>query len=170
MTEKPESREARSAKNVLAWCFELGYDLRPLGASQVLEAFPDKCYVEWSLGLSDLFHAKLDLWTLGINLPDHQPWGVPSAVWGGRERRARWAGQVVEHQHPTTSQRLFELDFDPSNPNWCLALTLAHLMFDVVAQKIRKTKTNPFTVAKKRGWLTSPGANPGANPGAKENQ
>ena len=142
---------ARFQANVEAWFDEMGWFDCPIFDNALFPLQPDRCFVEWSLGLQGRFTSQMDRWTLKIAA--HQPLGCVTAVQGWRERRARWAAQVVEHYHPSHG-RFFEVDFDASNPNWGVALAISHGLFDWFWQKVRGHRTDPFTVARKRGLDT----------------
>ncbi len=141
--------EAQMRSNARAWLREAGFP-----PTRVLDDPParqDHCFLECAPGAVEYARSIMDPWKLGINSPDHQPFGYPSVVEGWRERRARWAAQVNLHR-TKEGREVLELDFDASNPNWGLALAIGHALFDWTLQKVRKTKTNPFTVAQRRGW------------------
>lgn len=142
---------ARCRANVESWFDEMGRFDCPIIESPPLAPQPDHCFLEWSLDAQQFFDARMDRWNLKIAA--HQPLGRETAVQGWRERRARWAAQVVEHFHPSCG-RFFEVDFDASNPAWGAALAISHGLFDWFWQKVRGHRTDPFMVARKRGWDT----------------
>lgn len=113
----------------------------------------DKCFSPSYLGMREAFDRLFDEWDLLIDSPDHRPLGKKTAVRGWRERGARWRMQVILHFDDVSEISFFEFDFDANNPNWGLGPALFHIAADWLLQKLRKRKTNPFTVAKKRGWL-----------------
>lgn len=140
--------------NANCWLEEMG---PPLACAAILDTEPlrvrsDHCYLECSLAAVKHAYSEMDKWTFMTSAKDHQVLGYPTARDGWRERRARWAAQLIYHQDHIGGREFLELDFDGSNPNWGLALAIGHGLFDWCLQKIRKTRTNPFTVAKKRGW------------------
>jgi len=61
-----------------------------------------------------------------------------------------WAAQVIEHRHPNHGL-LIEIDFDRYNPHMGAAYEVGHLI-ECLWHRIRKQKTDPFRVAKERGW------------------
>lgn len=150
MKESPESRCRRNAE---AWCREIGYPAPPVICYDPLETTRDTCFIAWSQGLEDAIAKVCDPWDMGIRLKDHQPLGYPTALRGYRERRARWAAQPIIHSVGTgLPPSILSIDFDANNPNWGLGPALLHGLFDWGLQKIRGSKTDPFTVARKRGW------------------
>ena len=135
MTTDPLARQ--HASNVQRWFAE-----HNLPAFFLFGLQPDRCL--FLLG-GDIIHwceANMDPWTCGIRR--HKPSGYVTAVRGWRERRATNAVQIIEHH----DDDLFcEIDFDGYNPAWGLAPALGHL-----AHLILRHKTNPRTVARKRGY------------------
>lgn len=95
----------------------------------------------------------MDDWPYMIRVKDHSPLGYPTAQEGWRERRGRWAAQLIHHHDPVQGCDFLELDFDWHNPAWDGISAILHGVYDWCWQKITKTKTNPYTVAKKRGWV-----------------
>jgi hypothetical protein len=90
----------------------------------------------------------MDPWNAGIK--GHQPWGVESALVGWRERRGRWAAQVIEHWHPDHGL-LIEIDFDRYNPRPGAYYEIGHAI-ECLWHRVTKSKTDPFRVAKEREW------------------
>lgn len=140
---------ARCRLNVDAWLREMGRLTAPILLDPPLDPTPQRCFLEWSFELQQFFAVRMNYWK--IKIKDHKPLGMESAIRGWRERRGRWAAQVVEH-NSTDHGRFFEIDFDASNPDWGAALTLAHVLFDWAYQKLTRHGTDPFRVAKARGW------------------
>lgn len=138
---KPE----RSAANVLAWAKEVGCP--PL---QILDAREDRCLIAYSPALRRWLDLACDPWDLAIRA--HRPVEFSIACWGWRERRALWAAQIIEHSTPEA--RFFEIDFDDANPARGLAPLIGHA-FQWLRHKLLHHKTDPFTVARKRGWEDS---------------
>lgn len=138
---KPE----RCAENVRCWAAEVGFPL-----PEIREAREGRCYLDASnaayvwLRLS----GKVDPWSAGIKR--HRPWGIKSAVCGWRERRTKWAAQIIEHSHHEHGC-LLEIDFDRYNLKMGAAYEVAHLV-ECVWHWATGKKTDPFRVAKERGW------------------
>lgn len=147
-----ESPESRCRLNIERWFRDMGRLTCPIIETPPLAPRADRCYVTWSLELRDYLAARMDRWNAKINA--HRPLGVMTAIQGWRERRARWAAQVIDHYHPQHG-RFLEIDFDASNPNWGWALFISHGMFDWAYQKIRGRSTDPWKVAEKRGWTAA---------------
>lgn len=132
--------------NVEAWLTH--YDCPP---AAVTEARIDRCLLEHSAPFVEHIEAKLDPWRIAIE--DHKPKGgeTVSARRGWREPVATYSAQLIEHE--LAGDRFVEIDFDPHNPNWGVALVIAH-GFDWVKERITGTRVNPFKVRKaldKRG-------------------
>jgi hypothetical protein len=114
----------------------------------VLQPRADRCYVAWQAVLEQYFSDQLDPWMLGIH--KHKPLGKPSAVRGWREPQARWAVQVILH-YTTETGRFFEIDFDLGNPGWAPWAMAVHAV-EVINNLVLRRKTNPWAVARARGW------------------
>lgn len=139
---KPE----RSAANVLAWAKEIGCPLPEIRESRV-----DRCYLAWSDDVPYWCSDRMAPWQAWTKA--HRPWpGIRSAIRGWRERRPRWAAQIIEHRHPQTGERLIEIDFDRYNPaGGGAAYEIGHCA-EMIWHKISRQKTDPFRVARERGW------------------
>ena len=149
-----ESPESRCRLNVECWLRETGFPCAAVILEGDLKPQADRCFVVWSQFLEDRFDLWMDHWDFFIHSKDHQPLGYPTSQRGWRERRWRWAAQPIKHKD-ATGYRFFELDFDKNNPNWGLFPGLWHIVWDYCYQKIMGRKTDPWKVAKARGWLTS---------------
>ncbi len=139
------------ALNAQRWLAEAGFPPVTILTDPAPQS--DHCYLSCDSDVVRHAEQTMDRWLFMIRAADHQPLGYSTARAGWRERRARWAAQLIQHHDPIGSREFLELDFDTNNPNWGLALVVAHALYDWCWQKISKTKTNPFTVAKKRGWV-----------------
>lgn len=143
--------ENRMLENYQCWTQEVGCPEMAVVRVEVdrIITRPTQEFCVWAA-------THMDRWGWGTKA--HQPFGVQTAWDGKRERRARWAAQIVYHhvpkpEDPALIESFLELDFDASNPNWGLALAISHFIFDWCTQKLRKARTDPFKVAKARGWL-----------------
>jgi len=141
-------RAARFAANVRAWFAYHGFPEPAL-----FDVLEDRCCLEWSPELEARITASvgsvLDPWQLKIKA--HKPLGVESAVEGWRERVATYAVQIIKHVFE--GRTFYEIDWDPRNPNWGLALLIGHGI-DFLRWKLRGWKVDPFQVEKvlrKRG-------------------
>lgn len=72
----------------------------------------------------------------------------PTAVFTYREKRSRYAAQLTIH-----SNNLVEIDFDYWRP-WDLVGLIGHGI-EVISNRFRKTKTDPYKVAENRNWYWS---------------
>lgn len=79
-------------------------------------------------------------WDYGIE--DHLISEVPTAEKGWRDRFARASTQIVQHK-----TGVLEIDQDFYNPDRGAGPGLFHL-FEVLANKLGRKKTNPFRIAK----------------------
>ena len=145
--------EAQMRTNANRWLEEMG---SPLALAAIYDADPlqprsDHCFLTCNPATVAQASEAMDRWDFMTKAKDHQPLGYASSIGGWRERRARWAAQLIHHR-ATDGREFFELDFDGSNPNWGVALALSHALFDWTWQKITGHKTDPFRVAKTRGW------------------
>lgn len=137
------TKAERCAENVRCWAAEVGCPL-----PEIQEDLEDRCYL-WH---SPLMVAWLNMhaWPWDAGIRRHRPWGIESAVRGWRERRTKWAAQVIEHYHPEHGL-LMEIDFDRYNLQMGAAYEVAHLV-ECVWHWATGKKTDPFRVAKERGW------------------
>jgi hypothetical protein len=146
----------RMRANARAWLAEAGFP--PLDILDAKPAQTDRCFLTCTQAAVDWASRTMEPWKLGTSWRDHQPLGYPTAVGGWREcgtignRPYRWAAQLICHWDPKAERGFFELDFDSFSPNQGLAYAIAHAVSDVWYQKIRGSKTDPFRVAKARGW------------------
>jgi len=148
------ARVARFRANVHGWFAHHGFP-EPVLFDIDEKPADDRCYLEWTLELeARLEHSVgtlFDRWTLKIKA--HKPFGVDTAVDGWRERVATYAVQIIKHIFE--SRIFYEIDWDPRNPNWGLALLAWHGV-DWFRWKLRGWKVDPFKVAevlRKRGVI-----------------
>lgn len=146
---------SRCQHNVESWLREIGFppELAPiLQSPPSLSPQPDQCFLPWSQPLESAIASHCVRWDKAIRWQDHQPLSYPTARRGYRECRARWAAQPIVHNDALTHLDFIGVDFDANNPAWGLGPALLHGLLDWTLQKIRKRRTDPFTVARKRGW------------------
>lgn len=140
MISDPLVRQSRS--NALHWLQANGFPEVFLYHEQ-----SDRCLFICDTPITERCNELMDEWDCHIKA--HQPLGFKTAFCGWRERRARWAAQIIEHHGDAI---FYELDFDGSNPAYGLAPAAWHLIADVGWQKLTGRKTDPRKVAKARGW------------------
>jgi len=79
-------------------------------------------------------------------ISEHEPYGRKTAVVGWRDRYPFCSAQFILHQDPKLGS-YYEMDFDLGNPNGGLLPLIRH-GFEYLWYRIRKSKTNPYQVAR----------------------
>lgn len=149
-----ESQESRCRRNVQCWLQEIqapAFEFLPADFPGLkLPPFTGQhAYLVWSQELAFYLRIRLVKRTTGMRWADHQPFGLPTAIWSGQEWRATWAAQAIVHEH--CGRRLIEIDFDEENPAWGGYQEIKHAL-RWVKRRWFGGRTNPFRVARKRGW------------------
>jgi len=145
----------RMKANARCWLAEA--DFPPLAILDDPPAQSDRCYLRCTQRAVDWADLMMDRWTLGSR-KGHQPLGYPTVVRGWRERgsadglRYRWGAQVNLHRDQIGGREFLELDFDRFSPQQGALLALGHA-WEWIYHKLWGARTNPYMVARKRGWL-----------------
>jgi len=154
------TREARCRANVAAWfaskggpvpAFVTESDRKALGIRVPIDS-PTRAFVHCTpVALDFLKRNSRGTWKMGTSLKDHRPCGCATDIDGGRElRQIRYALQWILHS--SGGLVFIEIDFDGWNPGEGAGPATMHLFVEWIPHKVLRKKTDPFKVAKYRGW------------------
>lgn len=147
------NRQVQTFNNVVAGLRELG--LSDLVSIMRFGIDEDRVHVPLNVDSDTLFD-RLDAH------PKLKPWAIfenhgPTAVASWREDRDRDSMQIVLHRRwhqpilgAASSELRLEVDFDYHNPAKPRGV-FRHLL-EVLRNTVTRKKTDPFTIAKNRGW------------------
>lgn len=128
------SKADRTLRNCLRWFVEYGVD-----SPQPLVVKPDRVFFHHGTLTQRLAELPgLTRWDAVRNHGD-------TALYGYREDRARASAQIIVHRE------CLEMDFDLWNPAYGAGPAAMHWL-EVVGNAAFRRKTDPFKIAKLRGW------------------
>ena len=140
----------RCYRNVQAWLKEYELEFVNIITWGPLMPQEDRCFIEWNDALFTYLIAEFPPWRRAIK--EHKPMGCVTAKSGWREPRAWYSAQLISHHYDPFNLRFFEIDFDKCNPDYGLLPMLGHGVVEWLPNSVFKIKTDPFSVAKCRGW------------------
>lgn len=141
----------QACRNALTWFKETNGPVPRLSDCNALGVVlcEDRAYLDSEADV--LAHLRLHTSAWNCGKSRHRPWpSANTAVESGRERRAKWALQWVLHR--LNAWALIEIDFDRFNPDRGVAPALGHGV-EVLWHKLTRARTDPYVVARARGWL-----------------